>query len=462
MDATYTFDSVNGSDTAASGYAQDAGLAATAVYGNQGSYSTVTSAFSIAADYPGTYPNIQVGDKIWIETGSGRQWFTVNDVSPAGSNTFSFNESISSNLSGLTWGCGGSRKTFQGSSQLFADIEAGETILGQPLSTSGQTQTLSSTISITAAGTTANGPITINGNGVTLTSATNNVNLLTLASGWARLQIENFAFTHTATTRGYGVYLTSSAGSGTVMLSGCTFNGCSQAFVSNTSTVPFFLNCEVKNCTLSSSSNGTIYAAGIAAVGLWVHSNPNCCGIWIPLGSYPITLDSCVISDNGHDGIASSTALAAGVQITCCTFVKNGGSHINFSSTGLTTMLAVYDNIFYGAGAYGISLGTATATLEGLLQICDYNAYGANTSGNYSTTAAAGVHDVAGVPSTIFNNYSGDDYTLSQAGAANAGILNVGFPLAVMGQASKSAMGAEQMQPAASGGGGSSRMGISI
>lgn len=475
--ATYKFDTATGSDTAASGYAQNAGLSVTAISGsdcnmtqsgvvNQMIYFTTHTSVGDT-----TFANAHAGDKLFVASASGRRWFTIGtpfyDSETTGCWAVIIIEASGDTTStALNWGIGGSRQTLAGSLQLGADFSVGEKIQLTP----GQTQTLTSTFSISAAGSTG-GIITIDLNGATITSATTTLDLITFASGSNLIKVKNGTFTHSGATRGCAVAL--SANAGDFYFENCVVDGCLKAVNQTVSGAAIYgTMVEVKNSTLSSSSDGawSVRSAAAWLLGCWIHDNPSCCGVGgIGTGVTSIIMDSCVVSNNGVDGVHLATTNAISINIADSIIVANGGDNVFCATTTANgSSVAIYDNIIYGAGGYNIHFSSTTGVGTVITAIA-FNAVGGATSGNYSnfTGSIGPASDIALNDSSIFNNYAGKDFTINQANAAAAGILNVGFPTSIMGQTSKSAMGAVQMQPASGGGGGggtvnAGKMGLSL
>jgi hypothetical protein len=134
------------------------------------------------------------------------------------------------------------------------------------------TYTLASTVTFNVAGTAAAGPTvvtganatgTVDGTRPTVTSATNSADLFTLASSHVR--VKNIQFTHTASTRGRGVYV-GGGGAGQVV-DFCRFDGCSNGFNgSGVSFGVFYLSrCEAVNCTGDGYAFGTHNGAHVIA-----------------------------------------------------------------------------------------------------------------------------------------------------------------------------------------------------
>lgn len=92
-------------------------------------------------------------------------------------------------------------------------------------------------------------------------------------------------------------------------------------------------------------------------------------------------------------GTAQGFLLASNSALIQCISYKNGGDGFGLTGTSLANML-VRSSILYGNGGYGINQGSATIFLP---YPFNYNAYGSNTSGDYSNASFAGAKDITGI-----------------------------------------------------------------
>ena len=147
-------------------------------------------------------------------------------------------------------------------------------------------------------------------------------------------------------------------------------------------------------------------------------------------------------------GSAPGFYLNNNVELMNCVSYKNAGDGVGLEGTALANLI-IRNTIIYGNGpsAWGINQGSATIYLPFAF---DYNAYGSNTSGNYSNASFAGPKDITGI-SDPFVNGSATITSLDDAWAAFA--LSSGGKTALAGKGYPTNLDIGAVQSAAGGGG---------
>jgi hypothetical protein len=117
LNSSIVFNSSTGSDTAASGCGPG-----TAVTGTGASLNATTTV-DLSADTP-DLSGVSVGDLLWVQTSSGRQFSPVATVDD-GTDTITVDDAFTVTESSRTWAIGGKRSTIDNadSRQLFTDIQ---------------------------------------------------------------------------------------------------------------------------------------------------------------------------------------------------------------------------------------------------------------------------------------------------------------------------------------------------
>ena len=178
-----------------------------------------------------------------------------------------------------------------------------------------------------------------------------------------------------------------------------------------------YVNCSASSCTcvgFSQSSDATYidcYATG-------------CQGGFSLSSGGRITCIRCTAGNNtgstsyhGFDIQANQNAL---VMLNNVAY-NNGGDGFRFENAQQTIYL-VQNNIGYGNAGFGFNY---TSAPTGVLYEFDYNAYGANTSGNLNNITA-GTHDVT-LTGNPFNNPGSGDFSLNSTAGAGGACRGAGF-----------------------------------
>lgn len=325
--------------------------------------------------------------------------------------------------------------------QAVQTIAAGEALMsaGDELRIcSTATYTLTSSVTFNVAGTATAGPTvvtgasatgTVDGTRPTVTSATNSVDLFTVAA--SHIRVQNVRFTHTASTRGRGVYV-SGGGAGQVA-SNCLFDGCSNGFSgAGVSFGIFYLDrCEAKNCTGDGFAFGThnyCHVVGCAAT-----ANGGA-GFNTGIGLGDRHFYSCLAGGNSGAGFVwGGSGHTRSVRFVGCTAAGNTGDGFNGDSdTPAVSTYWFFNNLAYGNGGYGwnwATNGTLDTAVEAAFSapFVFHNAYGGNTSGARGGLAIAGVGDVT-LTADPFTNAAGRDYSLNATAGGGAAARAAGCP----------------------------------
>lgn len=193
-------------------------------------------------------------------------------------------------------------------------------------------------------------------------------------------------------------------------------------------------NCSFENSTSTCFNNSGSYV---------VIRNSLCLGT--PAGAVPwsiagsnVLLDGCSTT-GGSDGIylrgigdsvlhcniSNVSNIGIYLGATCCAVrncnVYNSGGN-GIQSMGDGRQCLIENNIVYGSGGYGLEYTQSAGQV-----IADYNAYGANTSGNYDSTYAPGLHDVV-LTASPFTDPANGDFSLNDDPGGGALLKGKGYP----------------------------------
>ena len=233
----------------------------------------------------------------------------------------------------------------------------------------------------------------------------------------------NISFTTTSGTVNVGV--TNSSGTINFLLfDNCTFIGFSSALSIGASQL-VCINSEFKNCTADS-----IYMYGTAFIfGCYFHANASGAGVHGWSGNQYATLNiiDSVFYSNLY-GILwtgdTDWASKQGIYCTNCAFVSNTSDAIRLfgSGTNYPEIIHLINCIIYGNGGYGINVKTGLSNFhyyEG-----KNNAYGSNTSGNYTSSLYA----LPGEVTLTANPFiSAGHFTLNSTAGGGAACVAAGF-----------------------------------
>lgn len=399
-----------------------------------------------------------VGNIINVTSGTG---FTVQRV-----------EVVSFTVSGLIATCDkslGTAASTGGNGKLGGGLATIGTAVGVMLSTGGNTlmlqkgtYTLTSTVTFSIVGATLDlitriwGYDTLwtdrTGTVPLITSSTNSVDLLTYST-CANIITRNIKFTHTAATRGNGVFLAGTNASG-LRFTDLLFDGCLSglANTSATSITLIFTRVGVINST-SGGVSGKLGAAP-SFTDCYIRNNAGDGVFNNNTGqSVSVTFARCVVSKNTGCGYkASTTADISTVVARDCVFSENTVDGVSLANTAgaVSGAITSVNNRFYGNTNYGIRDTNANAHTI-LIEL--NNAFGANGTANRLNLLPNPTDiTLAADPST---NASGGDYSLNTTAGGGALLRGVTYVLPGALVTSYFDIGGIQHQDAGGGGGGS-------
>lgn len=376
-----------------------------------------------------------VGNLAWTVSGTNltaNSFFEVTSVSPGVSITFSTNNAGTAIATGAvangTLNIGGRLATL-GAAMVSAGARAGNTVWVK-----GTLATLTATTTLTNSGDSTDGPINVtgyttthgDGGHFTLTSATNSVALVTMASA-DRHHWKGFNFTHTAATRGNG-FVTSVGASVSWVIEDFVIDGCLNGinFASSFAISGNIFNGEVKNCTARGIS---LLGSAIAVRNIYAHDNASD-GMAIDFtGGGLAEFERCTFDTNGGQGLEVPSAAAAySLVVDGCNFYGNTSDGLLLTrSASAVPSVRITNNIFCANGGYGINSSAA----GWLNYIEDYNAFGsgggvANTSGARQNITA-GAHDVT-VTALPWTDAANGDFSLNATAGGGASVKAAGTP----------------------------------
>lgn len=335
--------------------------------------------------------------------------------------------------------------TSPGAGNAKQTLQAGASLITSPadilyVKASG-TYTLTSTVTLPAGvkGDTTTGRIRVEGYTTTpgardgrplITSATNSVGLFTLNDNdfWEFVHLQ---LTHTAATRGAAFAGVTSASS-PLWFDDLIVDGC-LSFMTAQTLIMTLKGCEVKNCTATTGLIVTNGATGqVNLFGCDLHDNTGGAVIRPGTSGTSVNADGCIFSGNGIGIELTATSAASTLQLRSCDFVSQSGDGVKLANNSTVVTLELEDNVFYNNGGWGIeNLATNPVLNNANVRINRNNAYGSNTSGNY-TGVAAGDGEIA-LSADPFVNRVGRNFAPNATAGGGAALRAAGFPTAFPG-----------------------------
>jgi hypothetical protein len=240
--------------------------------------------------------------------------------------------------------------------------------------------------------------------------------------------VANFAFT----TSGSNPCFVLTTGSPVVNLGvlNCSFTGFTYGMSLVGSVLVSFTNCAFISCSTGAVSIAVATVSSVLTVNNSYFANN---GVHITLG----TGVHCLISNClmvGATSIGISLGNAAKAVITNCTLANGAATGIIFPQAFTLAAVAVtlISNVIYGHTGWGVSCASTAFRPDRLIAL--NNAWGANTSGNY-TNLFAGNGDVFLTANPFVG---GNNYALNKVAGGGASCLNAGFPGVFPGSATTS------------------------
>jgi hypothetical protein len=417
---TAAFNSSTGSDTAASGAGPSTALTGTAGAPNSNQTVNISDAVNLSG------VALDGSAVLWVNTASGRQFSRIiNITGTSGAWVVTTQDSYGVTTTGLTWGIGGKRATWDNanSRKLFtADVRAGWAITADDATAA---QLTTSAISFPTSGDLINGPVYISGTGSSpvVCNQTANAGHFTNASLTTTfVYVSNLKFTNSNGIKTSATVFTGAGSVITIKAFRCIFgdtsgtNKIQNAFLRTSATInPQIIDCEVVNCTSDAISAGQ--SNGTWIQGCWIHGNA---GNGVVVASIsPTSVVNCLITSNTGTGvIATLGSTAMPIEVLECT-IHGNGTGIAFS--GVTTVSpTILNNNITGNSIAGINAAPGQINIP--LPTVDYNnlGTGATANGVAYKNITSGAHDLAVDPGYV--NAGANNF------AVGANVQAKGFP----------------------------------
>ncbi len=260
-----------------------------------------------------------------------------------------------------------------------------------------------------------------NGTKPLLTTATNSTNLITWCNS---LALNNISLSNTAGTSAYGVYA-GPCGNLTLTLVNSRLSGFTFCLNGQYTSGNALINLELWGSELTGCTTyGIINQDRTHVVWSYLHGNG-------------IAIESVGGVFNGGSNIilegSQVTANTTGVEFTTSPVIfrsfgsviaANSGDGVYFSSPGSAVNMVMASTVVYGNGGWGVHATLTTSVMNYIYT--QANAYGANTSGNYSAYSA-GAGDVT-LTANPFVNSSTGNFALNSTSGGGAALKAAGYP----------------------------------
>lgn len=295
------------------------------------------------------------------------------------------------------------------------------------------TFTVTAAIVLSSSGSVAAGQITVQGYHLlrgdntgtrpVLTSATNSINLINL-NGKIYREWNNLKFTHTAATRGRGLYALSTSAGNYQTVFNCVFDGLLEAINGQNTTGFPMSHVRVEGCEIANSTgDGLVFGSSLFVViqNNWIHDN-SLTGCKVVTGTSDVRFEGNRFDTNGTDGLSIAN-FTMDIAVLANVFYANVGDGLDSAVTTSTTHLFyIENNIFDSNGAFGVNMQNALS----IVPINRNNAYRNNTSGARNNLPA-GRSDVT-LTGDPFTSAATGDFTLNNTAGAGAACRGAGSP----------------------------------
>jgi hypothetical protein len=426
---TIRYDSVGGSDSAASGAGPDTAITGTASAHTSGASST-TIEFSNAPDLS----MVAADDILWIKDTAGARRMTRITAADDGLDQVTVEDAYNiSSGAKVDWAIGGKRKTLIDDTS-FPDFKNGKAGWQFSMEGSGTYATGALGLGVCpAVGDTTNGAIElVAAAGATPTvTATGNVPLLTLVGG-THLRLAGFTYTNSTSTADSNRFIRSATATTYVEIENCTVTTSGICVFAGASA-----NLRVMGCTLESTRYHAISVTGLAtlqAINNFIHD----CGQARAASGYGRGIEL-------KQATAGSTGLIIGNIITGCyesgidvyadetdvgnliknnTIHDNGGDGIYFRNTlAATNRGSIVANAITDNGGYGINVNSSTGG-----DMCYHvrrNGFRGNTSGESNNlTLDSGSRTLTADP---YVDEPGEDFRRNSTAGGGAALQGTGY-----------------------------------
>ena len=298
---------------------------------------------------------------------------------------------------------------------------------------------------------------------VTWTTAQNTTNLVDFSGGNSgtganNVLFQNFIFTNTASTKGYGLIARTAGNAFSIYTYNDSFSGFVDAINGNLAGGFFCIQglYVVNTRITASSSYGIVNSCTTIIKYSKIDANGSDGATWATGSPYAQSsfwqVDHSIFYDNANNGINNTLTNTGGntqpgLTVDFCDFSTNGLNGIALGSVIDPTAL-ISNSIFDANGGYGVSVATGVATPPFL---GPGNAFYNNTSGQVNQiTQLAGTSRITLTASPYVS--VGTNFALNSTAGGGAALYSAGFPGVMPGGTGYAAVGA--LQPAASSGGG--------
>lgn len=421
------FNNGTGSDTAASGAGPS-----TALTGSNATWGATTITLDGSPDL--TNVATDGSHAIYIDATTGRRWCIITAKDNTAKTVTVGN--APGGTSGRAWAIGGKRQTIGAASSRL--LFSADMLSGWSATLEDDQPALTSTLRCDTSGSTT-GMITLRGDSALLanrrliTSATNNVPLL--SGGLQNWHIENLKFESTAGTKttSYGVNYDANGNAEFTMFHNCTFGHATNKLQKainrdGTSQRSFsMLGCIVQHTLgIGIGNSGGGATQGFRIIGCDIH-DCGAEGINLDFGGLAdLCVEECTIWNNTFAGIYMPNSGSQGLRLVVrnCTIHNNADGIVIEHARNLLGA-EFFNNQFTGNTGWGIDFNGSNG--DQLVAFCDFNNYGtgalANGSGSLSGLSG-GANDKALDPG--YTNDATGDFTIGTATAASGWPSTIG------------------------------------
>lgn len=251
------------------------------------------------------------------------------------------------------------------------------------------------------------------------------------------MTVKNINLSTTAATPGTGIAAFAQAA-----IEDCSLTGFAAGISTTVNTILTLINTSI--ACANGSTNAISGSVGTALIAHCFISGGS--GTLLSLLNAVNVLIAHSVIANGSIGIQVSTS--GNVTLLNCTLANHSNSAV-FAGAGFTGSFRMQSCIVYGNGNTGLRTNSASQKYAVFVA---HNAWGSNTSGNYSTGIPAGAGDVT-LTADPFTNSGSRDYSLNSTAGGGAACKGTGFPGAFPGGTTTGYLDIGAVQSNASGGG---------
>jgi hypothetical protein len=248
-----------------------------------------------------------------------------------------------------------------------------------------------------------------------LTIATNTI-LVQANSSNPAVYFTNINFSSTSGTRNDGI---NAGGLNMPMyVINCSFDGFRYAIFGDNGARGYFGMLFLFNVEIKNSTTGGVYTVGeLRCYGCNIHNNTgDAIGITTSVG----VVERSIITTNTRGVVSGGN----NTSISESTIASNSGTGI-FISGASSYNTTIFNNIIYGNGGWGVNFGTAYgSTANPSLYSLEFNAYGANTSGNILN----GPPQTSDITLTASPFVSSTNFALNATAGGGVLLTKTGFP----------------------------------